>query len=234
MTDYSLHVTAPTPPLTENEDTNPITVGTEFTANSKCWATQIRWLRPSNAPNAHVRTGALYRMTGANSGTMVAGPFELPVPALGSWGAFTLPEPVELIPGTRYRVAVFHPAGRYRAQAGWFAAGGTGPNSITKTVGPVTVPNNADTPRQALYVYASALTLPTINGYQGATYFADAIISDVDPSPPAAADPTVAIKVRAEGGVWQTRQARPRARTADGWVGGVVKHWNGTRWEPAP
>jgi len=227
MTNYSLHAAAPINPLTENDDTNSITVGTEFTANSKCWVTQIRWLRPSNAQNAHVRVGGLYRMTGANTGTLIAGPFDLPVPDLGQWGAFTLPAPVELVAGTRYRVAVFHPAGRYRAQARWFDATGTGPNAVTQTIGPVTIPNNANT-NQASYVYGTALALPTVKGYQGATYFADAIISDTDPN--AAPQPSIPVKVRNGSGVWEARQARPKVRTATGWAPAPLKYWDGSQW----
>lgn len=227
MTDYSLHVAAPVTPLSENDDINPITVGTEFTADARCWLTQIRWLRPSNAQNAHVRVGGLYRMTGANTGALIAGPFELPVPALGAWGAFTLPSPVELVPGTSYRVAVFHPAGRYRAQARWFDATGTGPNAVTQKVGPVTVPNNS-TATQSSYIYAAALTLPTTKGYQGASYFADAIISDVDPNP--APVPTIRVKVRSASGTWETWQARPKVRTASGWAPAPLSYWDGTRW----
>lgn len=231
MTDYSLHVANPVTPLTENDDTNPITVGTEFTADSRCWLTKIRWLRPSNAQNAHVRVGGVYRMTAANAGVLVAGPFDLPVPELGAWGAFTLPVPLELSPGTRYRVAVFHPAGRYRAQARWFDATGTGPNATTQTVGPITIPNNA-TATQSSYTYSAALALPTVKGYQGASYFADAIISDVDPAPPVVG-PTLAVKVRTADG-WQTRQARPKVRTAGGWAPAPVKYWDGSQWSAAP
>lgn len=227
MTDYSLHVAAPLAPLTENDDTNPLTVGTEFTANSKCWVTQIRWLRPSNAQNAHIRVGGLYRMTGANTGTLIAGPFELPVPEPGAWGAFTLPAPLELVPGTRYRVAVFHPAGRYRAQAGWFDATGTGPNSTTQTIGPITIPNNA-TATQSSYIYSGALALPDVKGYQGASYFADAIISDVDPNP--APEPSIPVKVRSTSGAWETRPARPKVRTATGWAPAPLSYWDGSRW----
>lgn len=226
MTTYSLHVAAHVTPATENEDTNPITVGTEFTANSRCWLTQIRWLRPSNAQNEHIRVGGLYQMTGANAGTLIAGPFNLPVPDLGAWGAFTLPAPVELVPGTRYRVAVFHPAGRYRAQARWFDSTGTGPNAVTQTVGPVTIPNNAST-NQSSYVYSSSLALPTVKGYQGASYFADAIISDTDPN--AAPAPSLQIKTRTASG-WDVRTARPKVRTASGWQPAPLKYWDGSQW----
>lgn len=221
MTDYNLFTAAP-PNLYANPD-NAVTLGTEFTVTTRCWATQLRYFRATGSGTAQ-RTMGIYRVNaGGLTGSLVTGPVNVPAAADGTWAKVDIP-PVELVPGV-YRVAVFHPSpGLYVAQANYFS---TGPGGTSQVRGPITVPNAASAlgQKQGNFTNSSALAFPS-TVYNAGAYWVDLTVSDVDPNP--APDTRVPIKVR--GSSWESLLARPKVRTASGWAPARLAHWNGSRW----
>lgn len=165
---------------------DPYTNGTEFYVTAAGWVTQIRYPHHSaNVGNLTPRTAAIYSTTSGTTGTMVAGPFTMPTPVRGQWCTFDLPEPFELTPGTRYRVAVFFPAvggnSSWLYTAGFFAGSGAG--SSTTTNGILVRPNAADSSSgiQGSWAGGTSIAFPRWDEGREAAYV-DVTVSDADPA----------------------------------------------------
>jgi hypothetical protein len=204
------------------QDSQPVTLGTEFDVTGPVWLTQMRWIRPTDENTGQVRVGAIFQqIPGYNAGTIIAGPFDLPTPAQGQWGDYTLPTPVQLPVGT-YRAVVYHPAGVYFAQSHWFD---TGPNANSIVRGPISIPSrdNAYAQTQGSYIYGTGIQWPT-NTFNATAYFPGATFSDVDPNVA-----SVTLK-RLESGLWATHPAQPKVFHNSGWSSYHPKYWNGSSW----
>lgn len=208
-----------TPQLATADDAAAVSLGTEFYTTAPAWVTHLRYLQPATAGSYSIstqpRTAGLYAVNPDGiSGVLVAGPVTITAPAPGQWGSADLPAPYPLTTGTHYRAVVWHPDGRYAATSAYFAA-------ADYTYGPVTVPGSADAVMnaQGSYGYGPALAFP-ISSYGSTAYYADATLTDTDPTPPnpdaAYVTVTAALDPRARAG---TLAARTGTGTLDtrGW-----------------
>lgn len=214
MANYNLYVT--TPSIGPDADTSSTVLGTEFIVNQECWVTQLRWLRPAGSDSA-VRKAALYESTGV----LVSPVVDLPMPDFSQWGATDV-TPIKLTVGKRYIVAVLHPAGRYPATGAYFT---TGPNGADTVRGPVTVPGSNNSQAQGSYIYRPVMAMPT-ETYNGAAYYSDVTITDVNPNPPV--DQTIT-KVFGDNG-WESIQSTPKVYINGVWTPATVKQWSGADW----
>lgn len=222
MTIYNLYDDASFAVGPATVDDQAVSLGTEFTVTGPAWLTQMRWLRPTDEATGQIRIGAIFQqIPGYNAGTLLYGPYTLPTPAQGQWGAYDLPTAIALAPGT-YRAVVYHPAARYFAQSHWFD---TGPNASNIVRGPITVPNaaNAYTQAQGSYAYGTGIQWPS-NTFNATAYFPGATFSDTDPTASA-----VTLK-RLESGIWTTHLAQPKVLHNSAWASYHPKYWNGTAW----
>jgi hypothetical protein len=189
VTSYNLFTT--TPAIVADVDTNATNAGTEFYTTATGWVTQVRYLHPSSGGGSNVRTMGIYSTTNGTTGTLVAGPFTMPAPAAGTWVTYTLPTPLQLVAGTRYRVVTLHPVGAYAATGGYFASGA---GSADLVQGILVRPNaaNALSGGQGSYFYAGSLSFPT-NTFNGGAYYSDVTVTDVNPSAGSAFSGSVAL-----------------------------------------
>lgn len=214
MSPYNLFAGTPAN-LMPAEDDGAVSLGTEFEVQTPCVATQIRWLRAISS-GAGQRTGAIYRVSDRVLLTPIV---QLALPDGGTWGATDI-DPVELAPGVRYRVVVWHPAGRYVAEPAHFMG-------ASRMNGPLLIPNSAGSTAQGSYDYGGSIAMPT-QTYNGSAYFSDVTVVEL-PS-----GPKVPLKVRGTDG-WQERMAAPRVFGADGeWAAVLPKYWDGSRWSDVP
>jgi hypothetical protein len=89
----------------------------------------------------------------------------------------------------------WHPAGRYVATGGYFVTGGAG--ATDQTFGSLlTIPNNTNSTGndQGAYFYAGAIAFPT-DSFNGANYWVDVTVTDVNPSG-AAVPPLLVMQTR--------------------------------------
>lgn len=230
MPNYNLFTA--TPSAGADADNQPVTLGTEFWVTEECWVTQIRWFRPYGSDTA-IRQAAIFEKPEQR----ITDVFDLPLPAYSSWGAVDIP-PLKLVPGKRYVVAVYHPAGRYAATGGYF-------NASSIVVGPITMPKtSADSPN-GTYIYGTGLTYPT-QTYNGASYYSDVTFTDEDPTPPPVdpepedpeepvdpeppVDPPVDppegidVRVRTENG-WDTLTVQAKYYSDTGWVDAQIRYF---------
>lgn len=216
MANYNLY--AEVPSVGPDADTSSTVLGTEFIVNRECWVTQFRWFRPAGSDTA-IRKAALFEYS---TRALVSPVVDLPMPDFSQWGTIDI-SPIKLEIGKRYIVAILHPAGRYPATGAYFT---TGPNATDTVRGPVTIPGSSNSQAQGSYIYSPTMTMPT-ETYNGAAYYSDLTLTDVDLSIPSSQTVT---KVFSEGG-WQTIQSTPKVWNAQaGWIPITVKQWNGDSW----
>jgi hypothetical protein len=224
VTSYNLFTD--TPQLAAAADSDALSVGTAFYTTAPAWVTELRYLSPTPGVSASQCTAALYTTADGLTGTLVAGPITLPAPTDGAWVTGALPSPYALEPGTRYRVVVFHPNGGYVATSRYFL---DGEGAADRVHGPVVIPTADNVPyyRQGSYGYGPALQFPT-QSFNGASYYSDVTITDVDPStPPPPPPPSDAVDVTVTGTLdprrWATDlPARSRTGSLD------TKRWAGS------
>lgn len=176
--------TGAAPQLSAADDAAPVNLGTEFYATGPAWVTGLKFLAAATPGSYQLstldRTAGLYTVhPDGQGGDLVAGPVTIPITA-GQWCTADLPAPYPLTVGTRYRVVVHHPDGRYPATAHRFDAGN--PASVD---GPLTAPNvdGAYFNAQGSYTYAAALAFP-VSSFNATAYYADVTATDTDPTPP--------------------------------------------------
>src|SRR6188472_4226244 len=82
---------------------NAVSLGTEFYVTTTAWVTKVRFLRPT-VGDASIRTMALFSTTNGVAYTWVGGYWPVTPGASGTWSSYTLPNSIQLVAGTRYRV----------------------------------------------------------------------------------------------------------------------------------
>lgn len=202
------------------EDDGAVSLGTEFTVQQACRATQIRWIRAISA-NAAQRYGAIYRVSDRARLTPIVA---LALAPEGGWLGTDI-APLDLVVGETYRVVVWHPAGRYLAAPGFFVG-----QPIQR--GPVALASSTTSVAQGSYEYGGALGFPA-QTFGGASYFADLTLDDavappVDPEP---ATKAITIRERTAQG-WQDRTVMPRAFSGVDWIYTPPSYWDGGKWVP--
>lgn len=178
----SLHNLFPgaAPALTGDSDNASVNLGVEFyTEQSGVTVTKIRYPHPASNGGSTQRQCGIFSTTDGVTGTLVAGPFTMPVPTAGAWCEYALGSPLALVPGVRYRAVVRHPDGKYGATGAQFGWGQPlGEDSVR---GPVIMPGsiNALGNDQGSYFYAGALAMST-GSFNDANYWTDIEVSVAD------------------------------------------------------
>jgi hypothetical protein len=151
----------------------------EFEVDSAAWLTEIRWWQATNnAPSSATRQGALYSVTSAAAGTNVTGFISFPTTVSG-WNTLTFAPPVELTVDQRYRVVVFHPAGRYSADPNYYSSGAGSTDLVN---GPLRVPSAANTTGndQNAFLQSGTPGYP-VDSFNATRYWIDVAVTDTDP-----------------------------------------------------
>lgn len=102
------------PSIPDSGDSDPITVGLRFTANSDGFISGLRYYRV--AANVGPHTGTLYDSNGSPQGTLVFADSE------PGWQLATFSSPVAINAGTTYVASVFMPVGRYSNAPSYFSS----------------------------------------------------------------------------------------------------------------
>lgn len=202
-------------------ESSGISVGTEFHITADAWVTEVRWLKGANDNVTRDRQYAITKVNQYAFEAIIVPATLSPDPGIpGTWVTTPLATPVFLVPGS-YKITIFHPGGRYTAQGAWFKD--SGPNATTIVRGPLRIPNTNDAVSggNGTYTYGTPLTLPS-GSFNGAAYFADVTVSDVDP---ASSPTTISFKSR-ESGIWVDRTAVPKVWDGSGWVQATPKRWD--------
>lgn len=167
---------ADSPPTAAVGDDSAITFGVEFTVSQSVALRQIGFFQAtSNSPSTATRQVGLYSTTDGLTGTLLAGPFDLPVSGPG-WTFHTLASPVTLNPGTVYRAAVLYPAGRWVQTVDFFATVGRSTPSGNATAPPVaTALQNA----QMSFTTGASLSFPT-STFDESNYWIDVVVDTPD------------------------------------------------------
>jgi hypothetical protein len=179
-------------PASTSED-SPVNLGTQFSVSTTCWITRIHYWAPIDAGVDGTVLGRVWTVTGSGTGTALAGtdvggagPAFDTIPnttSPGRWRTATLTTPVQISAGTNYRVAILYPSG-YAATGNFWANGGPGDSGITN--GPLTAPSKAAVADggQGAFDYGATYSYPANASGNGANYWPDVTVSDVDPSAP--------------------------------------------------
>lgn len=180
MTLYNLFpAVGTTLPTNEANDNDALSLGTEFyVTDAGCTVTKIRWYCPVNSANVLGREGAVYSIyEPTHTLTIETEIATFPTASPGAWCEIALVTPLILEPLVRYRVAVFHPAGRYPATGAYFVEFGEGDTNLVQ--GPVVRPSAAGAyggTFQGTYAYGPELG-PPMDTFNGASYFSDVEIA---------------------------------------------------------
>jgi hypothetical protein len=163
-------------PATDN-DTDPISLGTEFAVLTSAWITGIRVWRATPADTGI--TAAIFLAVGS---TPVAGT-TVTVPDAGlGWIDVLFPTAVPASTSTRY-VATAHHQSKYSGTGGYWLTGNPGGSGITQNAF-LYAPGNDAIPGspigQGRYEVGATLVAPT-QTYNGACYWVTPITTDVDP-----------------------------------------------------
>jgi hypothetical protein len=174
VTDYRLFV-ATTGPDTSVTDGQPLNLAVEFTVSSQAWLTALHFWRADTTITGSI-TGQVFTAPGGSAVADTDATFSL---SGTGWQTATLPAPVELTPGTRYRLAVHFPD-RWCLTASYWSFGGAGENGITS--GPLSALSAITAPAgQGSYAYGPAGTYPASASANHANYWVDVTVTDTDP-----------------------------------------------------
>lgn len=172
MTEYSTW--ANTGGNNNADNGSAVTLGTKIRTSTTVplWVMGLRYYR--GTASAGTKTGRVFRtgdqavisavVTFTDSGT--------------GWQESRLATPVALATNTLYTPAVLFPSGEPSFTGGYFAPGGGGSAGVTN--GPITAPNNADAPGQAVFQGGGTLVCPG-SSFNSTCYWVDWIVSDVNP-----------------------------------------------------
>jgi hypothetical protein len=158
-----------------NEDnSDPVTLGTRFTLSTSGWVTHLHYWRGTvNDTGSHA--AAIFKVSDSS---LVAGT-SVTLPAVGTgWQTGQLATPVQLTPGVTYVVAVLHPDGHPAFTGGYWASGGPGFGGITNGI--LTAPDSPTVGGQGVFSGGSSLQCPT-NTFGGNNYWSDVTVTDTDP-----------------------------------------------------
>ncbi|WTW93637.1 DUF4082 domain-containing protein [Streptomycetaceae bacterium NBC_01309] len=151
-----------------------VSLGTKIRTSTTVplWVMGIRYFR--GTVSAGTKTGRVFRtgdqavisevVTFTDSGT--------------GWQEKRLLLPVALATNTLYTPAVLFPSGEPSFTGGYFGPGGGGSAGVVS--GPITAPNNADAPGQAVFQGGGTLVCPG-SSFNSTSYWVDWIVSDVNP-----------------------------------------------------
>lgn len=157
-----------------NEDNgDPVTLGTRFTLSATGWITHLHFFRgTTNDTGTH--TGGVFKKSDSSP---VAGT-QITIPAVGTgWQTVALPVPVQ-VPADTYVAGALHPDGHPCFTGGYWGVGGPGGSGITNGI--LTAPSDAAISGQGVYVGGGTFACPT-NSFNQANYWVDVTVSDVDP-----------------------------------------------------
>lgn len=160
-----------------NEDNgDPVTLGTRFTLSATGWITHLHFFRgTTNDTGTH--TGGVFKKSDSSP---VAGT-QITIPATGTgWQTVALPAAVQ-VPADTYVAGALHPDGHPCFTGGYWGVGGPGGSGITNGI--LTAPSDAAISGQGVYVGGGTFACPT-NSFNQANYWVDVTVSDVDPAAP--------------------------------------------------
>lgn len=181
MTDYSAYHLLEDGPTNVATDNNAYTLGLEFDVLAEpCWLKAIHWWQGTgNSPSSATRKALLFRVIDGSSGTELLPATDFPATVAG-WNTF---EDVGIIPLTvgTYRACVFHPAGRYSAEANYYSSGAGGTPLVN---GILRIPDTdiAEGADQNSFIANATPQYPTGSSNSN-RYFIDVTITDEDPTP---------------------------------------------------
>jgi hypothetical protein len=164
--DRTLWPDDPVPAVAAFDDTQPVEVGTRFTASAAGRVVGVRFYKGPGNGGTHV--GHLWTATGRQLAEVTF------TGETGSgWQTASFATPVDVAPGTGYVVSYHAPAGRYAADAGYFRT--------AHRSGPLTAPVNA-----GVFSYGARSTFP-VHAFGATNYWVDVTASiddDTGPPPP--------------------------------------------------
>lgn len=168
----------PAAPVTLTADNATYTMGVQFSVSAPAALTGLWFFSPPGAVDLPAAC-CIYLITGAGTGSQVAGTVQLTPSwsgAAGSgWVKVTYDGSVTLTPGNQYRACILHNQGGnfYGATATYWAGGGPGAGGITSGVLSAPAAINADlTNQDAFLANTAALTYPT-GQFQSSNYWID-------------------------------------------------------------
>lgn len=182
MTDYSAYHLLESGPTDVTADDAAYTMGLEFDVSVPCWLKSIHfWQGTGGSPSSATRKALLYRVLDASSGTLLLGPSDFPVTVAG-WNEFDpgVGNYPELPVGQVFRACVFHPAGRYSAEANYYSSGAGGTPLVN---GPLRVADAdlATGGDQNSFIANATPQFPT-DAFNSTRYFISITVTDVDPN----------------------------------------------------
>jgi hypothetical protein len=175
MTDYRAYSSA-SPPTAATADDVPYTLGLEFYVVSQAWFKFAHFFQPStNSPSSAVRKYALFKVTGQE----LIIPFTDFSATVEGWNTKGPAVPLALEVNTRYKLGIYHPAGRYSSTGGYYS---TGDGTPTKAFGPLRIPDagNALGGGQNTFIQNATPGYPTTD-VSSANYWGDVTVTDVAP-----------------------------------------------------
>lgn len=182
MTDYSAYHLLETGPADATADDDAYTMGLEFDVSTPCWLKSIHfWQASGGSPSSATRKALLYRVINDTSGTLLLGPTDFPATVNG-WNNFDpgVGNYPELPVGQVFRACVFHPAGRYSAEANYYSSGAGGTPLVN---GPLRVADAdlATGGDQNSFTASATPQFPT-SAFNSTRYWISITVTDVDPN----------------------------------------------------
>jgi hypothetical protein len=158
----------------------PIILGHIVRVTAQCWLTAIRYWRGATTING-AQKGRLFTVA---TQTVVPGTaVDFPAPSGTGWQVATLATPVELTPGTDYKVCVHYTDNYSATGAYWSTGAGVG----GRVNGPITAPDAGGTPlgigpiKQGSFAYTASPDTYPDTYFNGGNYWLDLIVSDTPP-----------------------------------------------------
>jgi len=177
MVDYRAYNLA-SPPTDATADNSTYTLGLEFYVVSESWLKAVHFFQPTtNDPSAATRQYGLYKVIGPE----LVVPFASFAATISGWNTAELEDLFELEINARYKLGIFHPAGRYSATGSFFS---TGDGTPTQSNGPLRIPNVADALGGGQATFLASVTPGYPTDASTANYWADVTITDEGPVPP--------------------------------------------------
>lgn len=182
MTDYSVYHLLENGPTNVTADDAAYTMGLEFDVSEPCWLKSIHfWQGSGNSPSSATRKALLYRVVDASNGTLLLGPSDFPA-TINGWNEYDpgIGDYPALDVGSVYRACVFHPAGRYSAEANYYSSGAGGTPLVN---GPLRVADAdlATGGHQNSFIANATPQFPN-TAFNSARYFISITVTDVDPN----------------------------------------------------
>jgi hypothetical protein len=159
------------------DNSDPVTLGTKIRthATTQLWAIGMRYYR--GTISAGTKTGRIFRTSDQSIVSEVVTFTDVGT----GWQEVYFTTPVALDLNTSYTPGALFPSGEPSFTGGYFVSGGPGyPGGVTSTPPFLFAPNSDVAFGQGVYVAGASLTCPT-SSFNGACYWVDMIVTDVDP-----------------------------------------------------